>query len=206
MQLILIYTACAKPLKPSKVVKQLAPYQLTNWLYGVNTVFNSVSVISRRPVHLSMLSWVLFTSSRHKILFNPQAAFPHKHCQNNGERWEMNDSCRNDYHQSSERILAEPGIEPATSCSQVRNDNDWAIGLGFWEKEKLLGTRQILIFNSSKRQILDSSKLKGFADDNFQFVRNVKKVLQMGRKHCGKRRNCLLRAIFPFPTILSKDL
>ena len=28
----------------------------------------------------------------------------------------------------------------------------------------------------------------------------------MGRKHCGKRRNCSLRAIFPFPTVFSKDL
>ena len=27
--------------------------------------------------------------------------------------------CRNDYHQSSERILSEPGIEPATFCSPV---------------------------------------------------------------------------------------
>ena len=29
------------------------------------------------------------------------------------------ESCRNDYHQSLERILGEPGIEPATSCSPV---------------------------------------------------------------------------------------
>ena len=27
-----------------------------------------------------------------------------------------------------------------------------------------------------------------------------------GRKHCGKRRNCSLRAISPFPTVFSKDL
>ena len=26
----------------------------------------------------------------------------------------------------------------------------------------------------------------------------------MGRKHCGKRRNCSLRAIPPFPTVFSK--
>ena len=29
------------------------------------------------------------------------------------------ESCRNDYHQSSEGILDEPGIEPTTSCSPV---------------------------------------------------------------------------------------
>ena len=31
------------------------------------------------------------------------------------------------------------------------------------------------------------------------------KVIQTVRKHCGKRRNCLLRAISPFPTVFSKD-
>ena len=29
-----------------------------------------------------------------------------------------------EYHQSLERILAEPGIKPMTSCSQVRNATD----------------------------------------------------------------------------------
>ena len=28
----------------------------------------------------------------------------------------------------------------------------------------------------------------------------------MGGKHSGKRRNCLLRAISPFPTVFSEDL
>ena len=32
------------------------------------------------------------------------------------------------------------------------------------------------------------------------------KAIQMGRKHCGKRRNCLLRAFSPFPTVFSKGL
>ena len=55
-------------------------------------------------------------------------------------------------------------------------------------------------------QILDSSKLKEFADDNFKFDKKKRqKVLQAGRKHCGKRRNCSLRAIAPFPTVFSKD-
>ena len=30
--------------------------------------------------------------------------------------------------------------------------------------------------------------------------------LQKGRKHCGKRRNCSLRAISPFAIVISKDL
>ena len=32
------------------------------------------------------------------------------------------------------------------------------------------------------------------------------KFKKKGRKHCGKRRNCSLRAISPFPTVFSKDL
>ena len=32
------------------------------------------------------------------------------------------------------------------------------------------------------------------------------KVTQKGRKRCGKRRNCLLRAISPFSTEFSEDL
>ena len=56
-----------------------------------------------------------------------------------------------------------------------------------------------------EREIPDSSRLKEVADDNFKFDDNGKKVIQMDRKHCGKRRNCSLRAISPFPTVFSKD-
>ena len=33
----------------------------------------------------------------------------------------------------------------------------------------------------------------------------MSKWQRMGRKHCGKRRNCSLREISPFPTVFSKD-
>ena len=43
----------------------------------------------------------------------------------------------------------------------------------------------------SKRQILDSSKLEEFADDNFEFNENGEKVRCRGRKkRCEKSRNC----------------
>ena len=32
------------------------------------------------------------------------------------------------------------------------------------------------------------------------------KSSKRGRKHCGKKRNCSLRAISPFPAVFSKDL
>ena len=57
-----------------------------------------------------------------------------------------------------------------------------------------------------ERQILDSSKLKEFADDNFNLDVDRRKLYKrVDRKHCGKRRNCSLRAISPFPTVFSKD-
>ena len=40
----------------------------------------------------------------------------------------------------------------------------------------------------------------------FQIWRKRQKVIQTDRKHCWKRRNCLLRAISPFPTLISKGL
>ena len=38
----------------------------------------------------------------------------------------------------------------------------------------------------------------------FQIWQKWQKVIQMGRKHCGKRRNCLLRAISPFPSVFKR--
>ena len=73
---------------------------------------------------------VLLTSTPHNTFSKSLAALPHNHCRNNGQQWERNESCRNDYHQSSERILAEPAIEPATPCSHVHNATDWAMRLG----------------------------------------------------------------------------
>ena len=40
----------------------------------------------------------------------------------------------------------------------------------------------------------------------FEIWQKWQKVIQRGRKHCGKRRNCSLRAISPFPTVFSKGL
>ena len=40
----------------------------------------------------------------------------------------------------------------------------------------------------------------------FQTGRKWQKVIQTGRKHCGKTRNCSLRAISPFLTVFSKGL
>ena len=57
-----------------------------------------------------------------------------------------------------------------------------------------------------RRQFLDSAKLKEFADDNFKFDKNGRKSSKRVENTVGKRRNCSLRAISPFPTVFSKGL
>ena len=63
---------------------------------------------------------------------------------------------------------------------------------GCFEKVTCLTRRPLnskLIEPIPKPQILDSSKFKEYADDNFKFHKKWMKVVQMGRKHCGKRSN-----------------
>ena len=66
--------------------------------------------------------------------------------------------------------------------------------------------RLTLVDTFPKRQILDSSKLKEFADNKFEFDENGKKIFKWVENTLRKRRNCSLRAISPFPTVFSKDL
>ena len=47
---------------------------------------------------------------------------------------------------------------------------------------------------------------EGICSRQFQICCEWQKVLQMSRKHCGKWRNCSLRAISPFPTMCFQDL
>ena len=92
-------------------------------------------------------------STSHNSLSKPLAAFLYNHCQNDGQRWERNESCHKDYHQSLERILAEAGIKPVTSCSQVvkisfvplLNNPEEGFWKHFWKIENP-GNQQILLF------------------------------------------------------------
>ena len=47
--------------------------------------------------------------------------------------------------------------------------------------------------------------MREFADENFRFD-EIAKSLQTGRKPYWTRRNFLLQAISPYPTVFSKDL
>ena len=67
-------------------------------------------------------------------------------------------------------------IEPATSCSQFRNANDSAIGLGLQNLNKPF----------PKRQILDSSKQKELAYDNFKLNKNGEEFSKRVENTVGK--------------------
>ena len=94
-----------------------------------------------------------------------------------------------------------------------------------YEKDKLLVTNIFsfshnIFFSSAKEGIqpLETSltlsqttnfrlfQIERVCRRQFQDYWKWQKALQTGRKHCGKRRNCSLRAISPFPTVFSKDL
>ena len=60
------------------------------------------------------------------------------------------------------------------------------------------------MFPSPRRLIPVSSIVRELAVDAFKFDENFS--IQKGRKRCGKRRNCSLRAISPLTTEFSKDM
>ena len=65
------------------------------------------------------------------------------------------------------------------------------------------------VFNSyisSVRQILDPSKLKEFAYDNFGFDGNGGEFFSRVENNVGDREIAHYGAITPFPTVFSKDL
>ena len=52
--------------------------------------------------------------------------------------------------------------------------------------------------------ILGSSNSAANKDRMSKIWTNVDTIIRLCRKHCGKRRNCSLQAISPFPTMFSK--
>ena len=63
------------------------------------------------------------------------------------------------------------------------------------------GTLKIVCKLISQQQVSDSSKVKDFANDDLEFDQRDRKL-----EKTEKRKNCLLQAISPSPTLFSKDL
>ena len=77
-----------------------------------------------------------------------------------------------------------------------------------WEKEKMLVTPfspfPTLFKPSPKRQILDASKLKQFADDNFKFIENGKKLSNQVENTVGKGEITCYEQFLLFPHCFQK--
>ena len=58
----------------------------------------------------------------------------------------------------------------------------------------------------TRRQILESSKLKEFADDNFRFYVNARKLSRRVENTVGKGEIACYEQFFSFPTVFSKGL
>ena len=145
--------------------------QLSEGSKVFNTIFNSILALSRWKEYLSMLSWSSFYQQYAKISFQanilskPLAAFPCNYYWNDGQLSERNESCCNDYHQSSERILAESGIKPPFSSPACHR-----LSLGEWG----------LIRWGLSTTLTHSHTMTPFDAPGKQAF----------WKHCGKRRNC----------------
>ena len=122
-------------------------------------VFNAVSAVFQ--LHLGdqctcpCFPGVLLISTPHNILPKPLATFPHNHCLNNGQRWETNESRLNDYHQSSEAIMAEKGdrtsdLKPFTLLTEPWGST-FDMSVGFWLQDMCL--HEIVWPFSDKREL-----------------------------------------------------
>ena len=71
---------------------------------------------------------------------------------------------------------------------------------------KKKNTVLIYILSLSQTTKFRLFQIEGISRQQFQIWYKWQKVHKTGRKHSGKRRNCSLRAISPFPTVFSKHL
>ena len=81
--------------------------------------------------------------------------------------------------------------------------------ISVWFFQKLIPiswTKYIFILTHYQTTNFRLFQTKKVCRRQFQIWKKWQKVIQTGRKHCGKRRNCSLRAISPFPTVFTKGL
>ena len=80
-----------------------------------------------------------------------------------------------------------------------------------WEMLISSPKARLITFSKTRLTLSQTTNFRLFQTERvgrrqFQIRWNWQKVLQTGRNHCGKRRNCSLRGISPFPAVFLKDL
>ena len=88
---------------------------------------------------------------------------------------------------------------------RVTNDNSTLLGDGtlYWLSNTGF---QLTEYPFQKQQILDSPKLKDFADDNLKFSENARKFSRWVENTVGKGEIAHYEQFLLFPTVFSKDL
>ena len=76
---------------------------------------------------------ILLISTPYNIHPKSKTAFLHNHCQNNGQQWQKNEFCRNDYHQSYETILAKQGDQTSDLLSSPVPTDLWGFTIIHWK-------------------------------------------------------------------------
>ena len=91
-------------------------------------------------------------------------------------------------------MLAEPGIEPATSRSQVRNTTDWAMGLGSFDCQSYLWgprhsqrppeiTQELETLSKKDMTVYLQPEMPIFNDPGIEDFENVGKGENAGNQH-----------------------
>ena len=72
-----------------------------------------------------------------------------------------------------------------------------------WLKKRFFSIYWLTHYQMTNFRLFQTERV---CSQQFQIWWKWQKVIQTGRKHYGKWRNCSLRAISPFPTVFSKGL
>ena len=71
----------------------------------------------------------------------------------------------------------------------------------YWNSFALQYEENLTLSDTTKYGLFQSERVPR---RQFQIWWKWQKVLQTGRKHCGKRINCSLQAIYPFPSVFER--
>ena len=100
-----------------------------------------------------------------------------------------------DYHVSNTKIVV-------CNCFQFGQSQNFVFGKDMNEQKAFSDSKLTL----SKMTNFRLFQMERVCRQQCRTWQKWQKVFLTGRKHCGKRINCSLRAVYPFPTVFSKDL
>ena len=150
---------------------------------------NSISVISRRQLTLFMLSWV-----------SPVLGWALK-CLAQGHSHEKNpeDPVRLEPRTPGLRVKHSTTEPRGTRLEARHTTGKFCTYIGMQGPTEY--TCPLTHYQTTNFRLFQIERL---CRRQFKIWRKWQKVIQTGRKHCGKKINCSLRAISPFPSVFKR--